>query len=263
MDTATLGLIFGLAVPFAGTVLGSAIVMFMSRSLGNRLQKALLGFAAGVMIAASIWSLIVPSIEMASEQGMVAWVPATVGFLAGIFFLLAIDCLLPHIHPSSNEKEGRASGLSKSTMMLFAIGIHNLPEGMAVGAVLAGFLNGDAGITLQSLAALSIGIAIQNIPEGTIVAMPLRASGLTKRRSFAYGTLSGVIEPAGALLMLAITELATPFLPYILAFASGAMMYVVVEELIPDTQNGKHTNIGTVGLAVGFALMMVLDVALG
>lgn len=263
MDAITISLILGLGVPFAGTVLGSVLVLFMSHDLNDRLQKALIGFAAGIMIAASIWSLIVPSIEMATEQGTIPWVPATVGFLAGILFLLAIDCLLPHIHINSNEKEGRPSNLKKPTMMLFAIAIHNLPEGMAVGIVLAGFLSGDASITLQSLAALSIGIAIQNIPEGTIVAMPLRANGFSKSRSFAYGALSGAVEPAGALLMIAITELATPFLPYILAFAAGAMMYVVVEELIPSTQKGKHTNIGTIGLAVGFCLMMILDVALG
>ncbi len=263
MDSTALGLILGLGVPFAGTVIGAAFVLVMRKELGERFRKALLGFAAGVMVAASVWSLIIPGIEMASEQGGMAWVPAAVGFLAGMFLLLIIDCILPHLHISALEPEGRPSGLKKPTMLFMAIAIHNLPEGMAVGVVLAGFLEGDAGIGIAALAALAIGIAIQNVPEGAIVSMPLLSSGLTKGKAFAYGVASGAIEPVGALLMLAVTSMIAPFLPYVMAFAAGAMMYVVVEELIPETQAGKHTNIGTVGLALGFTLMMVLDVALG
>lgn len=263
MDAVTIALVFGLAVPFAGTVVGSAFVLCMRHELGGRFQKALLGFAAGVMVAASVWSLIIPSIDMAQDQGAVAWVPAAVGFLLGMLLLLGIDELLPHIHPESGEVEGRTSALKKPTMMLFAIAIHNFPEGMAVGVVLAGFLSGETGIALAGVVTLAVGIAIQNVPEGAIVSMPLKSSGLSKGRAFLYGVLSGAIEPLGALLMLAVTSVAEPFLPYILSFAAGAMMYVVVEELVPATQSGKHTNIGTIGLALGFVLMMVLDVALG
>ncbi len=259
----TIALVFGLVVPFAGTVIGAAFVLVMRHALDGWFQKALLGFAAGVMVAASVWSLIVPSIDLAADQGVVAWVPAAVGFLLGMLLLLGIDELIPHIHPESGEVEGQPGALKKPTMMFLAIAIHNFPEGMAVGVVLAGYLSGETDIALAGVITLAVGIAIQNIPEGAIVSMPLKSSGLSRGRAFLYGVLSGAIEPAGALVMLAIISVAEPMLPYILSFAAGAMMYVVVEELVPATQSGKHTNIGTIGLALGFVLMMVLDVALG
>lgn len=263
MDAVTLGIVVALTVPLAGTTLGSALAFFMKKEMSVLFQKALLGFAAGVMIAASVWSLINPAIEMASEQGMIAWIPAAVGFLAGMGVLLLIDSLLPHLHLDSDKPEGLPSNFKNSTMLFLAMAIHNLPEGMAVGVVLAGFLSGEGGIALAGLIALAIGIAIQNIPEGAVISMPLVSSGMSKGKAFGFGFLSGVIEPVGALLMLAFTSLTTPLLPYVLAFAAGAMIYVVVEELIPETQAGKHSNIGTIGVAIGFTLMMVLDVALG
>lgn len=263
MDAATLGIVVALSVPLAGTTLGSALAFFMKKEMSVLFQKALLGFAAGVMIAASVWSLINPAIEMASDQGMIAWIPAAVGFLAGMGVLLLIDSLLPHLHLDSDKPEGLPSNLKNSTMLFLAMAIHNLPEGMAVGVVLAGFLSGEGAIALAGLIALAIGIAIQNIPEGAVISMPLVSSGMSKGKAFGFGFLSGVIEPIGALLMLAFTSFATPLLPYVLAFAAGAMIYVVVEELIPETQAGKHSNIGTIGVAIGFTLMMVLDVALG
>lgn len=262
MDQQAMALLFGLAVPFLGTAAGSALVIFLRRGMGDRLQKALLGFAAGVMVAASVWSLIIPSMEMAEQQGVVAWVPAAVGLLAGMGVLLLVDSLLPHIHLDSDEPEGRPSRLKRPTMLFFAVAIHNLPEGMAVGVVLAGFLAGEAGITLAAVATLAIGIAVQNFPEGAIVSMPM-ASYTSRGKAFAYGVASGAIEPLGALLMLAVTAVAEPLLPYVLGFAAGAMLYVVVEELIPETQAGRHTNIGTIGVGLGFVLMMMLDVALG
>ncbi|MCI8424503.1 MAG: ZIP family metal transporter [Adlercreutzia sp.] len=231
--------------------------------MSERFTKALLGFAAGVMIAASVWSLLIPALEAAEEGPVPAWVPATAGFLSGMLLLLVIDHFTPHLHVGSEEPEGAPSTLKKPTMMLMALAIHNLPEGMAVGVVLAGFLAGDPTITLASVTALSIGIAIQNVPEGAIVSLPLVSTGISRPRAFIMGTGCGAVEPVGALLMLAITGLATPILPYVLAFAAGAMMYVVVEELIPQTQLGHHTNIGTIGVAFGFVLMMILDVALG
>lgn len=256
-------LAIALIVPFAGNTLGAALVFLMRHGMSERFTKALLGFAGGVMIAASVWSLLIPAME-ASEGGVApAWLPPAAGFLAGMLLLLVIDHFTPHLHVGSDEPEGMPSTLKKPTMMLFALAIHNLPEGMAVGVVLAGFLAGDSTITLASVTALSIGIAIQNVPEGAIVSMPLTSNGLSRGKAFALGTACGAVEPLGALLMVAITGLATPILPYVLAFAAGAMMYVVVEELIPQTQVGRHTNIGTVGVALGFVLMMVLDVALG
>ena len=215
------------------------------------------------MIAASVWSLITPALEAAENGPVPPWVPAAVGFLGGMLLLLAVDHFTPHLHVGSDEPEGPASALKKPTMMLAALAIHNLPEGMAVGVVLAGFLAGDPTITLASVVALSIGIAIQNVPEGAIVSLPLTTNGLSRPRAFAAGTLCGAVEPLGALIMVAITGLVGPLLPYVLSFAAGAMMYVVTEELIPQTQQGRHTNIGTMGVAVGFVLMMVLDVALG
>lgn len=262
MGETALGIAAALLLPFLGTSLGASFSLTMKRQMSPVVQKALLGFAAGVMIAASVWSLIVPAIESAEAQGMVGWLPAAVGFLLGVGMLLTFDHILPHMH-LDEETEGPASNLKKPTMLIFAVTLHNLPEGMAVGAVLAGWLAGDAGMSLAGVMALAAGIAIQNVPEGAIVAAPLVSAGLSKGRAFAYGVGSGAVEPLGALIMLAIAGILQPFLPFILAFAAGAMIYVVVEELIPETQMGSHTNIGTIGVALGFVLMMVLDVALG
>lgn len=262
MNTMMLGVVVALTVPLAGTTLGSALAFFMKKQISTLFQKALLGFAAGVMIAASVWSLINPAIDMAAEQGIIPWIPAAVGFLAGMGVLLIIDSLLPHLHLDSDKPEGLPSHLKDSTMLFLAIAIHNLPEGMAVGVVLAGFISGQSSIALAGVVALAIGIAVQNIPEGAVISMPLVANGVSKSKAFGLGVLSGVIEPAGVLLMLALTSVVTPILPYVLAFAAGAMIYVVVEELIPETQSGKHSNIGTIGVAIGFVLMMILDVAL-
>ena len=252
-----------LLVPLLGTTLGAAMVFLMRNEMNARLEKALLGFAAGVMIAASVWSLLIPSIDMAAEQGVIPWVPALVGFLLGIVFLLLIDTLTPHLHLASDKQEGVKSGFSKTTMMLLAVTIHNIPEGMAVGVAFAGAVMGNAGITMAGALALAVGIAIQNFPEGAIISMPLRGEGMSRTKAFVCGVLSGIVEPIGALLTIWLTSSIRPALPYFLSFAAGAMIYVVVEELIPESQNGEHTNIGTIGVAVGFALMMVLDVALG
>ena len=252
-----------LLVPLLGTTLGAAMVFLMRNEMNARLEKALLGFAAGVMIAASVWSLLIPSIDMAAEQGVIPWVPALVGFLLGIVFLLLIDTLTPHLHLASDKPEGVKSGFSKTTMMLLAVTIHNIPEGMAVGVMYAGFLAGNTQITAASALVLSLGIAIQNFPEGAIISMPLRAEGERKGRAFLGGVLSGVVEPIGAVLTLLAAQLVIPALPYFLSFAAGAMLYVVVEELIPEMSQGKHSNIGTIFFAVGFSVMMTLDVALG
>ena len=262
-DTALIAFAIALIVPFLGNTLGASLVLFLRHGMSEAFTKALSGFAAGVMIAASVWSLLIPSLEASEGGPLPAWAPATIGFLGGMALLLVIDHFTPHLHVGSDEPEGVPTNMKKPTMLLFALAIHNLPEGMAVGVVLAGFLAGDANIALAAVVALSIGIAIQNFPEGAIVALPLAASGYSRRKAFVLGTLCGAVEPLGALLMVAITGLATPVLPYVLAFAAGAMMYVVTEELIPETQQGTHTNIGTIGVAVGFVLMMILDVALG
>lgn len=254
---------WGLVIPFIGTTLGSAMVFFMKNKINNKVEKILLGFASGVMIAASIWSLLIPSIDMAKEQGVIAWIPATVGFLLGIFFLLVLDSIIPHLHLNSSKPEGIKSKLQKTTMMVLAVTLHNIPEGMAVGVVFAGAISQNSGITLAGAFALAIGIAIQNFPEGAIISMPLKSEGASKLKSFWYGTLSGVVEPIGALITIALTNMVVPVLPYFLSFAAGAMIYVVVEELIPESQSGEHSNIGTVGVAIGFAIMMILDVALG
>ena len=259
----TMKIVIGLLIPFAGTVLGSAMVFFLKGEMRPRLQKALLGFASGVMIAASVWSLLIPSIDMARENGDIAWLPATVGFLFGIGFLLLLDTLIPHLHIDSDNPEGKKSKLGKSVMLVLAVTLHNIPEGMAVGVVFAGMTSGSTTITAAGAFALAIGIAIQNFPEGAIISMPLIGTGITKRKAFSYGVRSGVVEPAGALVTILLTSFITPMLPYILAFAAGAMIYVVVEELIPEAQSGTHSNVGTIGAALGFALMMVLDVALG
>lgn len=254
---------WGLAIPFLGTTLGSAMVFFMKNKINNKIEKLLLGFASGVMIAASIWSLIMPSIDMAEEQGVISWIPATIGFLLGIFFLLILDSIIPHLHLNSNEPEGMKAKIKKTTMMVLAVTLHNIPEGMAVGVVFAGAISGNTGITMAGAFVLAIGIAIQNFPEGAIISMPLKSEGMSKLKAFWYGTLSGIVEPIGAVLTIALTNLVVPVLPYFLSFAAGAMIYVVVEELIPESQAGEHSNIGTIGVAIGFVIMMILDVALG
>lgn len=252
----------GLLLPLAGTTLGAAMAFFLKKEMRPRLQKTLLGFASGVMIAASVWSLLIPAMDMAEEQGVAAWLPAAGGFLLGILFLLVLDELIPHLHLDSTQPEGHPSSLNRSAMLVLAVTLHNIPEGMAVGVVFAGMLTGAHSISLAAALALSIGIAVQNFPEGAVISMPLvAASG--RRKAFLYGFLSGVVEPLGALVTIALTTQLAPALPWILAFAAGAMFYVVVEELIPEAQSAPHTNAGTIGAAVGFALMLVLDVALG
>lgn len=250
-------------IPFIGTILGSAMVFFMKNKMNKKVEKILLGFASGVMIAASVWSLIIPSIDMAEEQGKIGWIPASIGFLLGIAFLLVLDSIIPHIHLESEKPEGVKSKLKKTTMMVLAVTLHNIPEGMAVGVTFAGALAGNTGITLAGAVALAIGIAIQNFPEGAIISMPLKSEGVSKSKSFLYGALSGIVEPIGAIITILLTNMVVPILPYILSFAAGAMIYVVVEELIPESQAGEHSNIGTIGVAIGFAIMMILDVALG
>lgn len=253
----------GLLIPFAGTILGAAAVFFTKKEINAPLQKLLLGFASGVMIAASVWSLLIPAIDMAEAAGGVPWIPASAGFLAGMGFLLVLDSVIPHLHMNSDSPEGRKSGLGKSAMLVLAVTLHNIPEGMAVGVLFAGLFSGETGISIAAAFALSIGIALQNIPEGAIISMPLRGQGMSRRRSFALGALSGAVEPAGAVLTIFLTGIIAPLLPYILAFAAGAMIYVVIEELIPESQNGSHSNLGTIGAAFGFVIMMILDVALG
>lgn len=253
----------GLLIPFLGTTLGSAMVFFMKNKIKPKVEKALLGFASGVMIAASVWSLLIPSLEMAEQQNIIKWVPATIGFLLGILFLLILDSIIPHLHLNSDTPEGAQSKLKKSTMLVLAVTLHNIPEGMAVGVAFAGVLVGNTGLTLAGAFALAIGIAIQNFPEGAIISMPLKSEGVSKTKAFIYGTLSGIVEPIGAVITILLTKLVVPILPYLLSFAAGAMIYVVVEELIPESQSGEHSNIGTLGVAVGFVIMMVLDIALG
>lgn len=253
-----------LLIPFAGTSLGAAMVFFLRKNLSLKIQKTLLGFAAGVMVAASIWSLLIPSIDMATSQNVIPWVPALIGFILGITFLLILDTVIPHLHVNSTKPEGIGTNkVSKTSMMLFAVTLHNIPEGMAVGVAVAGALNGNAMISFSAALALSVGIAIQNFPEGAIISMPLCSEGMGKSKSFFLGVLSGVVEPIAALFTILFVSKMTIILPYLLAFAAGAMLYVVVEELIPESQSGDHTNIGTISFAVGFALMMVLDIALG
>lgn len=254
---------YGLLLPFVGTALGAAMVFFLRGEMVPWLQKLLLGFASGVMIAASVWSLLIPSINMSAELGMVEWMPAVVGFLAGMFSLLLFDSVVPHIHLDSTEPEGVKSGLGRSSMLVMAVTLHNIPEGMAVGVVLAGAMTESAGITLTGALALSIGIAIQNFPEGAIVSMPLKQSLRSRWKAFAYGAGSGIVEPVAGLLTILMIDWVQPVLPYFLSFAAGAMIYVVVEELIPESQSGHHSNVATIGVALGFALMMLLDVALG
>ena len=256
-------LIIGLLIPLLGTMLGAAFVFFMKDDLSPRVQKTLLGFASGVMVAASVWSLLIPAMEMVADSGKWSVLPASAGFLLGIFFLLALDELTPHLHVGSDAPEGPRSRLSRTAMLALAVTIHNLPEGMAVGVVFAGVEQGAAGLSIASAVAVSLGIAIQNIPEGAIISMPMRAEGNSKWRSFLIGSLSGAVEPAGAVAVLLLASLLMPVMPYMLAFAAGAMFYVVVEELIPEASNGQHSNLSTIGFAVGFVLMMVLDVVMG
>lgn len=253
----------GILIPFIGTILGSGMVFFMKNEMKLSIQKLLLGFASGVMVAASIWSLIMPSIEMAEEQNMISWIPASIGFLLGIFFLLILDSIIPHLHLDRKEPEGIKAKLNKSMMLTLAVTLHNIPEGMAVGVVFSGLILGNVGVSLAGAFALTIGIAIQNFPEGAIISMPLKSDGNSKKKSFIYGTLSGIVEPIAALLTIFLAKFIVPVLPYLLSFAAGAMIYVVVEELIPESQSGEHSNIGTIGFAIGFVIMMILDIALG
>lgn len=252
-------------IPFLGTLLGSACVLFMKNELSNRVQKVLSGFAAGIMIAASVWSLLIPAIDLSKERGLgkLAFAPAAIGFLLGIFFLLLLDILIPHLHVNEEQAEGPKVSLKKSTMLILAVTLHNIPEGMAVGVTFAGVLAGDSSITMMGAIALAIGIAIQNFPEGAIVSMPLCASGTGKGKAFVYGSLSGIVEPIAAIITIGLSQYLVGVMSYLLAFAAGAMVYVVVEELIPESAEGEHSNIGTIGFAVGFVIMMILDVALG
>ncbi len=253
----------GIMTPFLGTTLGAACVFLMKRSLGDLVQRSLAGFAAGVMVAASIWSLLIPAIEQSEGMGKLSFLPAFIGFWVGVLFLLLLDHLIPHLHVGSNQTEGLKSRLGRTTMMVLAVTLHNIPEGMAVGVMYAGFLAENAQITAASALVLSLGIAIQNFPEGAIISMPLRAEGESKGRAFFGGVLSGVVEPIGAVLTILAAQLVISVLPYFLSFAAGAMLYVVVEELIPEMSQGRHSNLGTVFFAAGFSVMMVLDVALG
>lgn len=255
-------LFLGLMLPFIGTTAGSACVFFMKNKMNEMVQKILLGFSSGVMVAAAIWSLIIPSIDMSEYMGKFSFIPAAVGFLLGIGFLLLTDKLVPHFHVGSDQAEGPPCGFKKSTMLVLAVTIHNIPEGLSAGAVFAGLLTQNNTVTLTGAFALSIGIAIQNFPEGAIISMPLRSAGQSRFRAFLQGTLSGVVEPIAGVITILLASYVLPILPYLLSFAAGAMIYVVVEELIPEASQGKHSNIATIGFALGFVLMMMLDVAL-
>ena len=253
--------ILGVLTPFLGTLLGSGTVFLLKNKINIKVQKLLLGFASGVMIAAAVWSLLIPSIEM--SEGKYSYMPASIGFLLGIVFLLVLDSVIPHMHLDKEKPEGVKTKLKKSTMLVLAVTLHNVPEGMAVGVVFAGMLSGNVEISVAAAIALSIGIAIQNFPEGAIISMPLKSEGISKTKAFLYGMLSGIVEPISAVITILLTSFVVPILPYLLSFAAGAMMYVVVEELIPESQEGEHSNIGTIGVAIGFVVMMILDVALG
>lgn len=262
-DSDNMETFIGILIPFLGTMLGSSMVFLMKNKINAKIEKILLGFASGVMVAASVWSLLIPSIEMAGNQDVIAWIPATIGFTLGILFLLLLDSIIPHLHLKSDVSEGPKSTLNKTVKMILAVTLHNIPEGMAVGVCFAGAIAQNSGITLAGAFALAIGIAIQNLPEGAIISMPLKSEGKSKWRAFLYGILSGIVEPIGAFITLLITGTVEMILPYLLSFAAGAMIYVVVEELIPESQNGKHSNLGTIGFSLGFVMMMVLDVAFG
>lgn len=258
-----MNIIIGILIPFIGTVLGAACVFFLKDKIAPLLQKSLLGFASGVMMAAAVWSLLIPAIEMSDHMGRLSFIPAVVGLGLGVLFLLLMDKLIPHLHLHSDEPEGIKSKLKKDVMLVLAVTLHNIPEGMAVGVIFAGVLSGDSNITLAGAFALSIGIAIQNFPEGAIISLPLKSEGSSKGKAFLYGTLSGIVEPIGAIITILLSEIVMPVLPYLLSFAAGAMIYVVVEELIPEASEGEHSNIATIGFAIGFMIMMTLDVALG
>lgn len=258
-----LKVIEGIAIPFVGTSLGAACVFFMKKELGQMVQRALTGFAAGVMTAASVWSLLIPAIDQSEKLGKLAFLPAAIGFMVGIFFLLALDRLIPHLHMNTDKPEGPKSKLQRTTMLVLAVTLHNLPEGMAVGVVYAGLLYGGGNITAAGALALALGIAIQNFPEGAIISMPLKAEGVSRSKAFGAGVLSGAVEPVGAVLVIFAAGILVPIMPYLLSFAAGAMIYVVVEELIPEMSAGEHSNIGTIMFACGFTIMMILDVALG
>ena len=248
---------------FLGTTLGAGLVFFMKGAMNQKVQRILTGFAAGVMVAASVWSLIIPAMDQSAHMGKLAFLPAFIGVWAGFLFLLVLDQIIPHLHLNSDCPEGTPCNLGKSTMMVFAVALHNLPEGMAVGVVVAGWLSGNESISAAGALALSLGIALQKLPEGAIISMPLKSPGMGKGRAFGYGVMSGIIEPIGAVVTILLAEMIVPLLPYMLSFAAGAMLYVVVEELIPEMSEGEHSNIGTIFFAVGFSLMMMLDVALG
>ena len=249
--------------PFIGTTFGALSVFLLKNELKPSVEKLFLGFASGVMIAASVWSLIIPSINHSENMGKLAFIPAVVGIALGMLFLLLLDKIIPHLHLNSEEPEGPASKLKKTTMLVLAVTLHNIPEGMAVGVVVAGFMNGTTGVTMASAVALAIGIAIQNFPEGAIISLPLKSEGSSKGKAFLYGMLSGIVEPIAAIITILLSSYIIPVLPYLLSFAAGAMIYVVVEELIPESSHGKHSNIGTIGFGIGFIIMMILDVALG
>ena len=256
-------MVYIMLLPFLGTTLGAACVFFLKKEMNKSLQRGLAGFAAGVMVAASVWSLLIPALEQCEEMGKLSFIPAVIGFLFGIFFLLLLDHIIPHLHTGSEEAEGPKSNLKKTTMLVLAVTLHNIPEGMAVGVVFAGWLSGVEEITLMGAFALALGIAIQNFPEGAIISMPLISEGVSKPKAFLYGVLSGIVEPMGVLLTVLIAGRIIPLIPYCLSFAAGAMMYVVVEELIPEMAEGEHSHLGTIVFAIGFVLMMILDVALG
>ncbi|MCM1089351.1 MAG: ZIP family metal transporter [Butyrivibrio sp.] len=253
----------GILIPFVGTTVGAACVFFLKNEISPTLQRIFTGFAAGVMIAASVWSLLIPAMDLCEDMGKLGFVPALIGLLAGVFFLLLMDSFVPHLHLGSDKPEGAKSSLGKTAMLMLAVTIHNLPEGAACGAIFAGVLNGHGTVTMAGAVTLAIGIAIQNFPEGAIISMPLRSEGNSRMKSFLLGTLSGAVEPVGAVIAILLANIVAPILPYMLAFAAGAMIYVVVEELIPEASQGEHSNVGTISFAAGFALMMILDVALG
>lgn len=254
--------VLGILIPFAGTSMGAAMVFVLKKSISGQMQKILTGFAAGVMVAASFWSLLQPALESSEAMGKLSFLPAAVGFLVGVGFLLLLDIVIPHMH-LDHQSEGPRSGIKRTTKLILAVTLHNIPEGMAVGVVYAGLVSGNTGITSAGALALALGIAIQNFPEGAIVSMPLRAEGMSKKTTFLYGVLSGIVEPIAAFITILAFGTVVPVMPYLLAFAAGAMMYVVVEELIPEMSEGKHSNAGTIAFSLGFVLMMVLDVTLG
>lgn len=258
-----MNLFYILAIPFLGTTLGSACVFFIKDAIPDKIQKILLGFASGVMVAASIWSLIIPAMDMSADMGKFSFVPAVVGIVVGMGFLLLLDQLTPHLHLGTDQPEGLHASFKRTTMLMLAVTLHNIPEGMAVGVIYAGAMSGQEQVTMVGALSLAIGIAIQNFPEGAIISMPLCSDNVSKGKAFLYGTLSGAVEPVGAIITILLTSLMTPLLPYLLAFAAGAMIYVVVEELIPEASSGDHSNLATIGFGVGFIVMMILDTVLG